>query len=114
MTKEWKYLYIQKSCVKFFAMKDYVELSLPNMERAAVAYVPRKLIKSVYDAGNGYFLKLSYLDEMYFRGSEAVGNYYQEVLLRMSTVKKSLIHMHNHVAECIRLANEAEERRGMR
>lgn len=114
MTKEWKYLYIQKSCVKFFAMKDYAELSLPNMERATVAYVPRKLIKSVYDAGNGYFLKLSYLDEMYFRGSEAVGNYYQGVLLRMSTVKKSLIHMHNHVAECIRLANEAEERRGMR
>ena len=25
MAKEWKYLYIQKSCVKFFAMKDYVE-----------------------------------------------------------------------------------------
>lgn len=114
MTKEWKYLYIQKSCVKFFAMKDYVELSLPNMERVTVAYVPRKLIKSVYDAGNGYFLKLSYLDEMYFRGSEVDGGYWRETFLRMSTVKDSLIHMHNHVAECIRLANEAEERRGMR
>ena len=114
MAKEWKYLYIQKSCVKFFAKRYYVELSLPNMERVTVAYVPRKLIKSVYDAGNGYFLKLSYLDEMYFRGSEAVGNYYQEVLLRMSTVKKSLMPMHNHVAECIQLAKEAEERRGMR
>lgn len=114
MAKEWKYLYIQKSCVKFFAKKNYVELNLPNMERATTAYVPRKLIKNVYDAGNGYFLKLSYLDEMYFRGSEADGGYWRETLLRMSTVKKSLMPMHNHVTECIQLAKEAEERRGMR